>query len=120
MAFAGAVILGFGVGLLYDLLRLLRGRLRLPLLGPALDLLFWAAVTAALFLYVIAATGGEVRIYVLMALFGGAVAYFLSLSAWVLSLGNLLADGLASLIRLILLPFRLMGLAQKKNQKFFK
>ena len=42
MAFAGAVILGFGVGLLYDLLRLLRGRLRLPLLGAFLDLLFRA------------------------------------------------------------------------------
>lgn len=58
-ALTGAIALGLGVGLLYDLLRLLRCRLRLPLLGPALDLLFWAAVTIALFLYVIAATGGR-------------------------------------------------------------
>ena len=81
-AFTGAIALGLGVGLLYDLLRLLRCRLRLPLLGPVLDLMFWAAVTLALFLYVIAATGGEVRLYVLLAVFGGAVAYFLGLSAW--------------------------------------
>ena len=119
-AFTGAIALGLGVGLLYDLLRLLRCRLRLPLLGSVLDLMFWAAVTLALFLYVIAATGGEVRLYVLLAVFGGAVAYFLGLSAWVMSLGNLLADGLAFLARLILLPLRLFWLAVKKIEKNLK
>ena len=36
-----AAVLGLAAGLLYDLFRILRCRVRLPLLGPALDLL-WA------------------------------------------------------------------------------
>jgi spore cortex biosynthesis protein YabQ len=119
-ALTGAVALGIGVGALYDLLRLLRRRLRLRLLGSVLDLLFWAAVTAALFLYAIAATGGQVRLYVLLALFGGAVVYFLTLSPWVLSLGELLADGLAAGARLICLPARALGRGVKKFEKNLK
>lgn len=119
-AFTGAVVMGFGVGLLYDLLRLLRQRLRLALLGSILDLLFWAVVTVTLFLFTIAATEGEVRIYVLLALLGGAVAYFLGLSAWVLSLGDALVDVVRALVGLLLLPLRLLGRALKKIQKNLK
>jgi spore cortex biosynthesis protein YabQ len=119
-ALTGAVALGLGVGALYDLLRLLRRRLGGRVLGPVLDLLFWAAVTAALFLYVIAATGGQVRLYILLALFGGAVLYFLTLSPWVLSLGELLADALAAAVRLICLPALLLRRGAKKIKKTLK
>ena len=37
---AAALVLGALVGVLYDLFRVLRVRVRLPLLGGALDLLF--------------------------------------------------------------------------------
>ena len=50
LTFLGALGLGAGLGLVYDLFRLLRRRVRLPLLGPVLDLLFWVVVTAGLFL----------------------------------------------------------------------
>jgi len=43
------------VGLLYDLFRSLRVRVTLKLLGALLDLVFWLAVTAALFVYAVAA-----------------------------------------------------------------
>ena len=62
LTFLGALGLGAGLGLVYDLFRLLRHRVRLPLLGPALDFLFWMLVTAGLFLYAISAGGGELRI----------------------------------------------------------
>ena len=39
--FAGALVMGAAVGLLYDAFRILRVRVRLPLLGGVLDLLFW-------------------------------------------------------------------------------
>jgi hypothetical protein len=71
-ALTGAAALGLGVGALYDLLRLLRRHMRVRVLGHVLDLLFWAAVTGVLFLYAIAATGGQVRTQPLGPLFRGA------------------------------------------------
>ena len=71
LTFLGAAGLGTALGLVYDLFRILRRRVRLPLLGSALDLLFWALVTAGLFLYAIAAGGGQLRIYMVLALFLG-------------------------------------------------
>ena len=46
-----AAALGLAAGLLYDLFRVLRCRVCLPLLGPALDLLFWLVLTGVLFLW---------------------------------------------------------------------
>ena len=60
--FLGAVLLGAGLGVAYDLMRTLRRRVRLPLLGPALDLLFWVLATVGLFLYTILRGGGELRL----------------------------------------------------------
>ena len=54
----GALVLGAAVGLLYDFFRILRVRVPLPLLGGILDLLFWLAVTAALFVYAVCASNG--------------------------------------------------------------
>ena len=63
LAFLGALALGAALGLLYDIFRVLRVRLPWKLLGAVLDLLFWLAVTAALFVYSVAAGDGEVRVY---------------------------------------------------------
>ena len=116
----GAILLGFAIGVLYDLLRLIRVRIHISLVGPVLDLLFWVAVVAALFVYATNATGGQMRIYVLLSVFGGAAVYFVTLSAWVLSLGNLIADGAAFLGRLVRLPFLLMYFWAKKIEKNLK
>ena len=56
---AGALLLGAAVGLLYDFFRILRVRIPLKLLGALLDLVFWLAVTAALFVYAVAAPQAE-------------------------------------------------------------
>ena len=45
----GAVGLGAAAGLIYDLLRILRVRLPLPLIGGLMDLLFWLVETADIF-----------------------------------------------------------------------
>ena len=45
--FGGAVLLGGGVGVLYDLFRVIRVRIGLRAVGAVLDLLFWTAATAA-------------------------------------------------------------------------
>ena len=90
--FAGALVMGAAVGLLYDAFRILRVRVRLPLLGGVLDLLFWLVVTVALFVYTTTAGSGEVRLYIVAAVLLGAAAYFWLLSRWFLKLGYRLAD----------------------------
>ena len=102
----GAVLLGAALGLAYDLFRTFRRRLRLPLVGPALDLAFWLLATAVLFLYAIAAGGGELRLYMVAALFLGGAAYFWLLSRPVLFLTGKAADLAAFLCRLATAPLR--------------
>ena len=120
LTFLGALGLGAGLGLVYDLFRLLRRRVRLPLLGPVLDLLFWVVVTAGLFLYAISAGGGELRIYMALALFLGAAAYFLLLSRPVRFFSERMADAAALLWRLAVSPLVLLGRQGKKIEKTAK
>ena len=44
-ALCQALLLGGGMGVLYDLFRILRVRVKIPALGPILDLLFWLTAT---------------------------------------------------------------------------
>ena len=115
--FTGALGLGVAVGVLYDIFRILRVRLRLPLLGGILDLLFWLVVTAALFLYTVTAGSGEVRGYLVLAVLGGAAAYFWLLSRWFLWLGYRLADFLGLVWGLVTLPLVLLARLGKKIEK---
>ena len=115
--FVGALGLGAAVGVLYDVFRILRVRLPLPLLGGILDLLFWLVVTAALFVYTVTAGSGEVRGYLVLAVLAGAAAYFWLLSRWFLKLGYRLADFLGFVWRVLTLPVVLLGRLCKKNQK---
>ena len=79
-AFVGALALGFGLGVFYDLLRFLRLGRGSRVWAAALDALFWCAVCGSILLYTVAATGGEVQLYALIAIGLGGVAYFLLLS----------------------------------------
>lgn len=113
-SFAAALALGAAVGLLYDLFRVLRVRVRLPLLGGVLDFLFWALVTVSLFVLAVTAGNGEVRIYMVLAVFGGAAGYFLLLSRVFLKLGYALADLVGVLWHILVLPLVAIRLLFKK------
>ena len=113
-ALGSALVLGLAIGLLYDVFRVLRVRLPLPLLGGALDLLFWLLVTAALFLHALWTEGGVVRLYMVAAVFGGAVLYFRLLSRWCLALGYRLATLVGLLVRLVTFPLACAGALGKK------
>lgn len=95
VAFGGAAALGLLVGLLYDLLRILRRRTDRRALGGVLDGLFWVLVTAALFLYAIRAGDGRLRPFMLAGAVLGAFFYFLTASASVRRAGERTADALA-------------------------
>ena len=62
-ALCQALALGALFGLLYDLFRILRVRVKLPVVGPLLDLVFWLVATGTLFLWSQGAWGGQIRFY---------------------------------------------------------
>jgi hypothetical protein len=119
VTFGGACVLGLSLGLVYDFMRILRRRISLRAVGPVLDLLFWLLCTGALFVFA-AASGGEVRIFMVAAILLGAAVYFLALSRPVLFLLNRVADFLSFIFHLLLLPFRILGQLGKNFIKILK
>lgn len=116
-ALGGAFLLGMAVGLIYDLIRIPRAYIHIPLLGEALDLLFWLVVTAAIFLYAITAGDGEVRIFMAAALFGGALVYFLVLSPWIRRFSGLIMSAVFAVWRFIIFPLvKLFGVLKKLKE----
>ena len=82
-----AVLLGGTLGVVYDLMRIVRRRCPHPILGSVLDFLFWLGATAALFCFSHDAWEGQVRLYgALFCLLGGC-AYFWGVSPFVMALG---------------------------------
>ena len=114
MAFLGALALGGGLGLLYDLCRLLRHRLPLLGLGAVLDLLYWPIAAVSLFVYAVAAGDGVVRIYFMLGVALGGGIYFLILSGPMVFLGEKLADLAGALAGLCMLPLKWLHNFQKK------
>ena len=119
-AFAGGLGLGFALGVLYDLMRVLRTRLKLPLVGSVLDLLFWIAATITLFLWTLWVEQGQMRLYTILSILLGGTAYFLSLSRPVLKLGHLAADLVSFLCFLATRPLVLVQKIWKKIRKKIK
>ena len=106
-------------GLFYDLLRCVRYRVRGRIFCALLDLLFWCAVTAALFLWSVAAGRGVVRFSVCAALFLGAAAYLHFFSPVCFPLLSTLTGLLIRLARLLGAPFRAAGGCAEMRKKIY-
>ncbi|MCI9158246.1 MAG: hypothetical protein HFF55_04515 [Lawsonibacter sp.] len=119
-ALCQALLLGGVMGAVYDLFRILRVRVRVPLLGPMLDLLFWLTATAALFLWSQGAWGGRIRLYGAAFCMVGGALYFWAVSPWLLRLGYLGADLAALLLGILTFPLGLAGGLLKKIRKLVK
>ena len=115
-----ALLLGVSAGVLYDLLRILRVRVRVPLLVHGLDLMFWLVVTAGIFLWSNSAWGGVVRWYGIAFLLLGGVVYFLVASRIILFIGYRLADLTTILWKVATLPLTVTRIILKKIQNFLK
>ena len=119
-ALCQALLLGGGMGVVYDLFRILRVRVKIPLLRPLLDLLFWFGATAALFWWSQRAWGGQVRLYgAVFCLLGGGL-YFWAVSPWFLKLGYLLADLLTLLLGILTFPLGIVLSILKKIKELAK
>ena len=111
----GSLVLGLAAGVWYDLLRCIRrqtGRMAVAIL---LDLLFWCVVTAAIFLWSVAAGDGKAQLSVCLTLFTGGALYFRFLSPGVVSLLTLLLRGL----KIVLMPLFWLKKVAEAGQKFF-
>lgn len=79
--FALTIAIGTLLGILFDLYRVIRGRLRPGKLATALgDLLFWLVATALTFALLVVGNWGELRLYVWVGFLSGAFVYHLLLS----------------------------------------
>ena len=106
LSLAAGLLLGVGVGLLYDLLRQLRLLAPRRWMAEGLDLLFWLLACLALFLCGILFGGGQVRLYMVLWLTLGATAYFAVLSGKMRRLLAALAQGIGNIFRVLLAPLR--------------
>lgn len=115
-----AILLGGALGVVYDLMRVLRRRVPLPGLGSVLDFLFWVLATAALFVFSHEAWDGQIRMYGAVFCFLGGTAYFWGLSPHILRLGFLFADILRFILGILSLPVRLLVRLFKRIAKIIK
>lgn len=114
------IFLGLATGVLYDMMRVLRARVKIPLLGHFLDLLFWFLVTFTIFVWSQQAWGGRIRLYGVLALTLGAVLYFFTFTAITQWIGFCLADFTQFLAKVIWFPVASMICLEKKFKKILK
>ena len=84
-AFIVTMLMGLTIGLLFDFYKFAKG-IAHPgkILGYIADVLFWAISTLAVFSLLLIGNWGEIRLYVVIGVLIGAVAYFKLLSYGVL------------------------------------
>ncbi|MCD7754006.1 MAG: spore cortex biosynthesis protein YabQ [Clostridiales bacterium] len=114
------LLTGLGLGLFYDLLRILRRRRPGRGLGLALDVVFWLTVCAALLLVTLETGTGIVRGYTGAAIAGGCLLYLWLVSPLLLPLGLRAAEGLAVVWHFLTTPARVIRSTQKKFWKILK
>lgn len=107
-----SVLMGAGLGLGYDCIRLFRRTVpHSRLWVQAEDALFWTAAVFFVFRVLLEAADGELRFFVFLGLFGGMGLYFLLASAFVLRAGifviELLLRAGMVFLEIVFTPFRL-------------
>lgn len=94
---------GMGIGLLFDLYRVLAHELRIPRwLIPLFDLAYWAIATVFVFRMLFIGNFGQVRIFVFLGLAAGYTVYFLGLSRLSVRLIQIVLRGIEALIQFVL------------------
>jgi spore cortex biosynthesis protein YabQ len=111
--FSTSVAAGAIVGALYDIFRIMRKTMKHPRLIIQLeDLLFWLTGTALIFYYLLHASSGELRVYILFGVIIGAYFYFITLSRLILRSSDLIIMAIKTVLKkitdILFYPFRLI------------
>jgi len=115
-----ALLTGVAAGALYDCFRALRRQINRPGFTNLADVLFWVMLALALFLQTMAAGRGEVRIFMLIATTGGAILYFLALSAYFLKILEKCLNKILCVLRFVIIPAHKLWEWRKKVSKNLK
>ena len=97
LALLAALLMGVGIGVVYDMLRPVRRRTG-RLAGAALDILFCAASGCAAFFYAMGAGDGRLGLWELAAALVGFLLYMHTLSECLLRLFTALLDALCAAV----------------------
>ncbi|UJF33111.1 spore cortex biosynthesis protein YabQ [Paenibacillus hexagrammi] len=93
---------GAAMGTMYDVLRVLSGKLRLPRWSiPITDGLYWIVATILVFRLLMHSNDGQIRIFVFLGMGIGICFYFAFLSTWVIRLTLLLIKTVIALYRFL-------------------
>jgi hypothetical protein len=117
--FAMAALLGGFAGLFYDALAIIAMRVRFNFIRALFDVLFCLSVVFALFGFAMTVGGGELRLFALLAFGLGALAYYLTLSGFVRSIGGFVLDTLIKAVLFLLSPLFALYMLIKKIHKYF-
>lgn len=113
------ILMGGGMGLLYDGLRVFRHAFpHKPFWVQLEDGLFWLLAVFLVFSVMLHASAGEIRFFTILGLFGGMGLYFLTLSRLVIAVSDSIIRLVKYVIglfwRIITTPFRLLYLVFRR------
>ena len=121
ITFLRAALLGAVCGVAYDLLRALRlRRARSAALTHVLDVVYVVSALLVLFLFALRQGEGEMRLYMLLAIFLGFVLYFLVFAPILRPIWSFWSEVLASFLALLWSPAALTLRLGKKFQIYIK
>lgn len=113
-----AILTGAALGIFYDILKTLR--LRIWPITVILDLIFWLVAAFVLFALGLGPGMGQLRLFMLICVLGGALLYSVSLSPVILAALGAVADFIGVILGYLVKPFKLLGKQIKKTKKNLK
>lgn len=126
--FLQSLLLGFALGLLYDVFRVLRLAVRHSSLAIFLeDISFFAVCAVLTFLFSLSAVSGRVRVFLVIGEFLGATVYYVTLGVLVMRVSKPLIRVVKAILRLLYRIFIhpifclirwILRLTHKMEQKF--
>ena len=115
-----ALILGFGAGIFYDVLRVVRRRLRIRVVTYVCDFVFCVVIGVALLVLALTIGGGKARALLCVLAGVGAAVYFALLSRAVTYIFEGFADLVGVFFGFCVLPMMILIKSIKKIALFLK
>jgi len=111
--FLMTVVIGFFLGFLYDVFRIIRKTFAHPdWLTQLEDILYWLSVTGLMFYFMLNKNYGEIRLFSIMGSFLGMGVYFMTISRIIMKVSlaviTFIKKVLSTMFVLISFPFRML------------